>query len=263
MGLIKLWDKQLRDFSGIKMPKLDWPGTPWLYIYGTQGSGKTWYGRWWIDKWEGWEFTYCVSFVDFLRQAAQENQSYMTLLNTIYTYPRMVIDDLGNEPDHAFTLHYKGNTFRSTPPELFELVLHRRYEAKLWTIITSNLSPIRPIDPETGKRKRDPETGELIPSSFEERFGPKTWSRVMHLSTVYRFNGDRRIGEKFGYQLMYKPKELVSTNAKFYPPKRELISQPPTKAELKKLLKGMSKHNPYRPSIERMIFERGGKADAT
>jgi len=260
---MRLWDKQECSFVGLDIPKLAWPAkspTPWLYLYGDTGPGKTTMARWWVQQWERWEFVYCVSFVDHLRRATHDGQSYVPHIERLHTHPRMAIDDLGNEPDHPFTLSYKKNYYRSTPPEMMELALHRRHELGLWTIFTSNLSPFVYED-EEGKIidwKRSQEE-----SSLTEKYGEKTWRRVIAASTIYLCNGIWDLGQKAIFEL--KHKGLGRTKVPFWPSKPEKPLAPPTKKELTKTANELSEDNPIKPIIEKLAkkmkdeTKRGGR----
>ena len=243
---INLWDRQERDFSGFNIPKLNWT-SPWLYIYGATGAGKTVQARYYVQQWERWEFCYCVPFVDLLRQCVHDGKSYIPHLERLYTHPRMAIDDLGNESEHPYTLHYKGSTKRGTPTELFEDVLHRRHEAKLWTCITSNLSPF------PSKDKPDE------PSSFEIRYGEKTRSRLLELATIYVFKGDRRLGETPSLELKWKSK--ATTDVPFLPERTDYEdAKPLTAKELQATVRSLSADNPFRGKLAELILKMKGGA---
>lgn len=189
---IYLWDKQERVFSGYEWPvdqngdEIEWV-TPGLYLFGSTGSGKSEYARWWVQQWERWEFTNVNVFIDTLRNASQNRQGVSSFIHTLSTYPRMVIDDLGSETNDFF------NNFgtRYTPSELFETVMFRRHELNLRTCVTTNLTPFR-----KGDEKR---------SSLERQYGPKILSRIMETFTIYNLKGDRRKNETVVMEKRHQP----------------------------------------------------------
>ncbi len=224
---ITLWDKQERNFQGWDWPKdqdgneIEWE-TPWLYLFGSTGSGKTSYARWWVQQWGRWEFTNVNLFIDTLRQASSNQKSIASLIEKLATHPRMVIDDLGSETEDHFN-HY-GTKY--TPSEIFETVLFRRHEANLRTLITSNLSPLVKED---SKERR---------SSLERQYGPKVHSRVMEIATVYNIKGDRRKNEDAVLTLRHRPdaRSDIPLIPEFYDPYQE-IQKPMTEREWQRKIK--------------------------
>lgn len=193
-----MWDRQERNFDGWKWPvdqngnQIEWQ-TPWLYLYGSTGSGKTTYARFWVQQWDRWEFTNVNEFIETLRAAAgnrarEASDLIIRYIKNLAVQPRMVIDDLGSETDDHFNCY--GTKY--TPSEIFETALYRRHDANLRTLITSNLSPFV-----KGAEKR---------SSLERQYGPKIHSRVMEVATVYNIKGDRRKDEEVTLELRHQPK---------------------------------------------------------
>lgn len=195
---VRLWDRQERDFKGWEWPvdqngnQIEWQ-TPWLYLFGSTGSGKTSYARWWVQQWDRWEFTNVNQFIDHLRAAAgnrsrEASDTITSCIRRLSTQRRMVIDDLGRETDDHFNCY--GTKY--TPSEIFETALDRRHEAGLRTLITTNLSPFP---------KREGKA-----SSLERQYGPQIHSRVMEIATVYNIKGDRRKEEDVTLELRHQPK---------------------------------------------------------
>jgi len=205
---IKLWDKQERTFAGYTWPTdqdgnpITWE-SPWLYLYGSTGSGKTTYARTWVQTWNRWEFTNAVEFIEHLRAAAGNQQTVTYYLRTLGTYPRMVIDDLGSEP----TDHFNNFGTRYTPAEIFETALFRRHEYRLRTLITSNLN----LD------------------SLKKQYGPKIHSRVLELATIYNLRGDRRLRQPVECELISKSDATTDVPLKLT--EEEAGPQQMTKAE--------------------------------
>lgn len=176
---VRLWDRQLRNFDGWSWHRdqngepLSWE-PPWLYLYGPPGSGKSEYARWWVGQWEGWEFVNVNLFIDTLRAASGNYQGIRGHIEKLSTSPRIVIDDLGNEPRDFFN-HFGT---RYTPAEVIETAMFRRHESGLRTLFTTNLSPY----PRPGKNR----------SSFEALYGPKMHSRLMEFAKIYNLRGDMR-----------------------------------------------------------------------
>lgn len=195
---VHLWDRQERNFQGWVWPQdqhgneIEWQ-TPWLYLFGSTGSGKSTYARSWVQRWDRWEFTNVNEFIETLRMAAsnrarEASDAISRRIRTLATQPRMVIDDLGSESSD----HFNSYGTKYTPSEIFETVLYRRHEAGLRTLITTNLSPFP-----KGKEKY---------SSLQRQYGPKIHSRVMEVATVYNIKGDRRKEEEVALDLRHQPK---------------------------------------------------------
>lgn len=215
--MFKLWEKQDRDFSGFEWPNdqngdpINWE-TPWLYLYGPTGTGKTTYARSWVQKWEGWEIVQCWNFADQLQRSAENKAGYKYNLDIIESAPRMVLDDLGSESRLQFTLMGEKHSKRTTATEIFENALEVRHRLCLRTIITSNQSPL--MNGELKVHLGDPKKA----SRFQRNYGAKLQSRLIEMATIYNMQGDRRI-EKAG---------LVDA----LPKKIELISKPATRSHV-------------------------------
>ena len=179
--MARLWDKRLLDYKGWNFPDVS-HNTPWLYLYGSSGSGKTNMAlKIMSDLWEGWEFTNVIEFIEVLRAARGNSENINQYLRTMYEHPRMVIDDLGFEPVEVFNNY--GTKY--SPTEIIKNILFFRHKKLLRTIITSNLSPWPPIDAEPGET-----------SKIEQLYNKKILRRILEVSTVYNMKGDWTSGRK-------------------------------------------------------------------
>jgi DNA replication protein DnaC len=151
--------------------------TPWLILYGEAGGGKTaWALDWLLRNEEGWEFFSTIEFVDWMRIAIRNELSVNNIIGTAAEYPVMVIDDLGNEPTERFS-HY-GTMY--APRAILIDILFRRHQAKLKTVISTNLTT----------------------QKLKDTYGDFIYSRMKELATWVRFTGDYRQGKAVKVEVM-------------------------------------------------------------
>jgi DNA replication protein DnaC len=170
LGYMGKWPQRER-MGDFKYPEIKAnPKCPWLIMFGEAGTGKTaWALDWLLKHGEGWEFFSTIEFMDWLRGAARNELSVNNIIGTAAEYPLMVIDDLGNEPVDKFSNF--GTVY--TPREIMIDVLFRRHQAKLKTVISTNMTT----------------------QKLKDTYGDFIYSRMKELSTWVRFTGDYRQGK--------------------------------------------------------------------
>lgn len=159
-----------RDFSKIKFNDgVVWGDEPFLVLYGEPGAGKTWRALSFLNEWEGWEFASVVELFTEIRKY-KSDETIQDILGRVARAPRMIIDDLGFEPDQKFTLF--GTEY--IPREELKSIIFLRDAERLRTIIATNRSP------------------EMI----LEDYGERIYDRLIGAATFYCFEGTRRGGEQ-------------------------------------------------------------------
>jgi DNA replication protein DnaC len=136
--------------------KLSIDNRPWLFLYGTVGTGKTRIaaaiGNYRIDLGEPAVFMVVPELLDYLRAAYSPNSDigYDELFESLKNTPLLILDELGVESATPWARE-----------KLYQLINHR-YNSRLPTVITMNM--------------------EVGPESIDERL----WSRIndRQLTTV-------------------------------------------------------------------------------
>jgi DNA replication protein DnaC len=121
---------------------------PWLFLYGTVGTGKTRIaaavGNYRIDRGEPAVFMVVPELLDHLRAAYSPNSEigYDDLFESLKNTPLLILDELGVETATPWARE-----------KLYQLINHR-YNLRLPTVITMNMDA-DPIDPRLWSRIND------------------------------------------------------------------------------------------------------------
>jgi DNA replication protein DnaC len=128
--------------------KLSLDDRPWLFLYGTVGTGKTRIaaaiGNYRIDRGEPAVFMVVPELLDHLRAAYSPNSEigYDELFESLKNTPLLILDELGVETATPWARE-----------KLYQLINHR-YNLRLPTVLTMNMDA-EPIDPRLWSRIND------------------------------------------------------------------------------------------------------------
>lgn len=123
-------------------------GRPWLFLYGTVGTGKTRIaaaiGNYRIDRGEPAVFMVVPELLDHLRAAYSPSSEigYDDLFESLKNTPLLILDELGIETATPWARE-----------KLYQLINHR-YNCRLPTVITMNMEA-EPVDPRLWSRIND------------------------------------------------------------------------------------------------------------
>jgi DNA replication protein DnaC len=123
-------------------------GRPWLFLYGTVGTGKTRIaaaiGNYRIDRGEPAVFMVIPELLDYLRAAYSPNSDigYDELFESLKNTPLLILDELGMETATPWARE-----------KLYQLINHR-YNCLLPTVITMNMEA-EPVDVRLWSRIND------------------------------------------------------------------------------------------------------------
>jgi DNA replication protein DnaC len=121
---------------------------PWLFLYGTVGTGKTRIaaaiGNYRVDRGEPAVFMVVPELLDYLRAAYSPNSEigYDELFESLKNTPLLILDELGMESATPWARE-----------KLYQLINHR-YNCRLPTVITMNMEA-EPVDARLWSRIND------------------------------------------------------------------------------------------------------------
>ena len=128
--------------------RLEIEGRPWLFLYGTVGTGKTRIaaaiGNYRIDRGEPAVFMVVPELLDYLRAAYSPKSEigYDELFESLKNTPLLILDELGMETATPWARE-----------KLYQLINHR-YNSRLPTVLTMNMEA-EPIDDRVWSRIND------------------------------------------------------------------------------------------------------------
>lgn len=150
-------------------PVVKWGDERFLVLYGDPGAGKTTVALSYLNQWEGWEFCSVVELFTEIRRY-KSSETIQQILDDVARAPRMIIDDVGYEPEGKHNLFGTDYIFEDEVKSLLFL----REAAGLRTIVSTNQSP----------------------DQLAQTYGPRIYSRLVRSGVFYVFDGDWSTGIK-------------------------------------------------------------------
>ncbi len=161
------------DRAQMYVERLSLNDRPWLFLYGTVGTGKTRLaaaiGNYRVEHGQPAVFMVVPELLDHLRAAYSPNSEigYDELFESLKNTPLLILDELGMDTATPWARE-----------KLYQLINHR-YNLRLPTVITMNMPSDRPIDERLWSRINDVNLTTVCEVNADDFRNPKKREQVV------------------------------------------------------------------------------------